>query len=230
MIFHFLFGCILFQPIEIDLEVKEPTIEDTSCWDDPSCRDADQDGYPEEEDCDDQDSSAIGMDVDEDCDGIVNELDACPLDPWNDVDKDGLCAEEDPVCNLDFLFTADSFDEESLLLNSCKEVEGDIVFYQSNEIELRGFENLSVIDGNVFIVENKELKSIDLFPYTTKISGEFLVLSNPQLQKLRGLSSVLYLGFLGVFDNSELCHSEIFTFLDALDYPEIEQNGNADDC
>src|SRR6056300_859828 len=122
--FFFLVGCVLLESGEIDISVEEQDTSIYICWEDPNCRDADLDGYPEAIDCDDQDQQKLGLEIDLDCDGIVNELDDCELDPFNDLDEDGLCGDEDEICNIDFLIDAENSEENQEKISSCQKIEG----------------------------------------------------------------------------------------------------------
>lgn len=60
----------------------------------PDARDSDGDGHADK--CDNCPALASADLTDGDADGLGDACDACPLDPENDGDRDGLCADVDP--------------------------------------------------------------------------------------------------------------------------------------
>ena len=87
--------------------------------------DADEDGVLTEDDCDDSDPELLAQSDDSDCDGIPNSEDSCPDDALNDLDGDGICGSEDPVCNGDFEIGGEDSAEDLLLLSQCSEIDGE---------------------------------------------------------------------------------------------------------
>ena len=225
-------GCILLESGEIDFSAVEAENEEIEqvCTDEPNCLDLDGDGYPKEEDCDDEDENAIGIEQDLDCDGISNALDPCPLDPFNDLDQDGLCGDQDSECNLDFALQQWNLEQELHAISSCSSVEGDIYIYDISSEILPTFESLEVLKGSIFIGNNKELHTIDAFPALVTMLGVLRIQDNPKLEILSGFDKLSDIQGIEIFNHPNLCESEITKLIEKLNYPSSEQAGNNSDC
>ena len=229
--FWFVSGCVLLESAEIEFQqtASMDTAFESDCHQ-SYCVDFDQDGYPAEEDCNDQDGQLIGIVHDYDCDGYRNEIDPCPEDPFNDLDQDGICGELDAICNMDFTAQRDNLEEVLDELQTCTTIEGDLYIYDILESELPVFESLLMIEGNIIIGFNTELKIAEAFPSLHSLSGVLRIQNNRQLQDLGGFDVLSQVERVEIFNNPELCRLEIARLIEELGYPDVEQRDNNSDC
>ena len=231
LMLYFLLGCILLDNGEISIsDSLTETSQSQNCVDDPNCHDADMDGYVQAEDCDDNNALLVGFEDDFDCDGISNEIDTCPEDPWNDLDDDGLCGEQDPICNMDIVITEYETEKKLEQLNSCETVVGNIIFRQTTLENIPIFENLIEVDGSLVIIENEFLDTVDSFPNLETISEDLQLIQNSNLNVLAGFSVLQDVRRLAIIDNHSLCMSTINHFIEDLGYPNTEIAGNNSEC
>ena len=225
-------SCVLLESSEITIPSSESfaATTDILCSEDPFCLDSDGDGSPEAEDCNDLDASLLGIAEDLDCDGLVNEGDPCPEDPFDDVDDDGICGDQDSECNRDFAIDTDYLDRTVAEMNSCLSIEGDIYIYDTELEVIPVFAGTEVIKGSIFIGNNSNLMSIDSFSSLVTMTGSLRVQENPVLSSISGFDSLAHIERIELIGNQNLCVSTVIQFLEDLEYPDSEQFGNDSDC
>ena len=158
--------------------------------------DADGDGYPAPDDCDDADGTTHpgAEDVpddglDQDCDG----MDACVVDNWYPT----------------YIYIHDD-EELSTFANFCDEYDGVLGNFSVENVtavDLTTFFCLCEIDpgdyvnGGVAINDNPNLTSLAGLEHITSLEGSWLIQSNPMLSDISALSRVTTVGDLQIFDS-----------------------------
>jgi hypothetical protein len=199
----FFSSCILFESAQVVIGSREFIDEEINCLVLGACLDEDLDGVISWDDCDDLDNLMGNIDDDLDCDGINNVLDSCPNDPYNDFDHDGVCGDEDVVCNGNFVLDSQNEQLDVLKLSSCEEIEGDLLIYGSNQVSVSGVERLSKISGGLYIVENEFLKTI-VFPQLVEVGTEIFIAKNKLLEDVSGFAGVETVHRIELIDNQML--------------------------
>ena len=182
-------ACILFESAQVEIGSIEFVENDIGCLVQGTCDDQDEDGVISWYDCDDTTEELGAISQDFDCDGIVNLLDSCPNDPFNDFDLDGICGDEDRVCNGHFLVDSQNQELNLDILSNCEEIVGDLLIVGTSLSSIVFENNPQKISGGLYIANNAQLEVISS-THLSEIGTDIFMGNNAALTIVSGFDSL----------------------------------------